>query len=157
MSFKDCENLTDNVLTKLFNSCNLFTKLEIVDCKNITEASLIKVGELHRLEHLRIAGFVNVPKVMFNVFRKLTIMQCMRCPSVTDEDIKKVLDNCEKLSGLDLRGTGITTEIISYASKRQSVFTILSMGVDEPVEGDYCRKNPDKLPYINLWYFASPF
>lgn len=73
-------------------------------CKNVTEDSLIQIAKLQFLEKLAINQTVNVPIAMFDYLYKLKTLSCYRCPSVTDECIIKVINNCKNLHDLNIYG-----------------------------------------------------
>lgn len=148
--FLECKNLSDDVLTKIVDNCENLENLTISKCKNITKASLNQVGKLQYLKVLQINDIAEVQNAMFNNLDKLEKLSCYNCATVTDESIITVIDNCQNLSNLDVRGTGITVKTLIHASKRrQFKFKTLNIIVNRSVKKKY-YKNFIQSPYLEI-------
>lgn len=144
-----CRYLTGNVLTEIVSHCKNLVNVDITGCNDVTETSLIQIGKLQYLEELSIACIEHVPNSMFQNLFNLKNLSCYDCPSVTDEGIIKVIDNCKSLSELNVRGTGITLKTLVHASKRRFVFNNLNIKVDKHIENNYNEKKI-KTHYLSI-------
>ena len=105
-----CENLEDDFLEMISVISPKFTKLSLRKLRNITQDCFVKFflntnfGDLEKLD------FYDAPKlndkaiINISLIKKLKYLDISWCETVSNETIKKIIQNCSFLSKISLQG-----------------------------------------------------
>ncbi|XP_044002176.1 F-box/LRR-repeat protein 4-like [Aphidius gifuensis] len=110
-------NFPDSSIIAIANSCKNLQKLEMIACVNITEAALMSIISLEKLEELSVSNMDGVTDNFISKLKGLKKLECRYCKNITDAGIIEFIKNCPNLHTLCLFGCNITIETFTGADE----------------------------------------
>ncbi|XP_044002163.1 uncharacterized protein LOC122848263 [Aphidius gifuensis] len=107
----------DSSIIAIANSCKNLQKLDMTVCVNITEAALMSIISLEKLEEIGISHMDGVTDNFIGKLKGLKKVGCEYCKNITDAGIIECIKNCPNLDTLRLYGCNITIETFTGADE----------------------------------------
>ncbi|XP_044004699.1 F-box/LRR-repeat protein 2-like [Aphidius gifuensis] len=107
----------DSSIIAIANSCKNLQKLEMTACVNITEAALMPIISLEKLEEINVSYMDGVTDNFISKLKGLKKLGCEYCKNITDASIIELIKNCPNLDTLCLYGCNITIETFTGADE----------------------------------------
>ncbi|XP_044001718.1 uncharacterized protein LOC122847889 [Aphidius gifuensis] len=122
ISIKDWDNLQnlehlDSSLLAIAYSCENLQKLDISSCFYITEAALMSLTTLEKLEEISVGNIDGVTDNFISELKGLKKLFCEYCKNITDAGIIECIKNCPNLDTLNLYHSNITINTLTGADE----------------------------------------
>ncbi|XP_044004460.1 F-box/LRR-repeat protein 2-like [Aphidius gifuensis] len=108
LSLFNMYNFPDSSIIAIANSCKNLRKLEMTACVNITEAALMPIISLEKLEEINVNYMNGLTDNFISKLKGLKKFGCACCKNITDAGIIEFIKNCPNLHTLCVFGCNIT-------------------------------------------------